>query len=204
MKLTILAASLLISTLAATPLLAHEFKQGALTITHPWARPTPPGLTVTAVYFGVKNNGKTADRLIGYSSSAAGRTELHETRMEGGMARLSGWLLKAVHTFRRNTRALASWCCSKARCVCTARRPGSAVLASCTAHCSSRSCQFHSCHNGNRHKATPTTPRAASLWRKRRGLEEGGAVTAAAGCRQHRATRQHRDVQGFSAAPPAA
>jgi hypothetical protein len=88
MKLTILAASLLISTLAATPLLAREFKQGALTITHPWARPTPPGLTVTAVYFGVKNNGKTADRLIGYSSSAAGRTELHETRIEGGMARM--------------------------------------------------------------------------------------------------------------------
>jgi copper(I)-binding protein len=88
MKFTILAASLLIATLAATPLLAHEFKQGALTITHPWARPTPPGLTVTAVYFGVSNNGKTADRLIGYSSSAAGRTELHETRMDGGMARM--------------------------------------------------------------------------------------------------------------------
>jgi copper(I)-binding protein len=88
MKFTILVASLLISTLAATPLPAHEFKQGALTITHPWARPTPPGLTVTAVYFGVKNNGKTADRLIGYSSNAAGRTELHETRMDGGMARM--------------------------------------------------------------------------------------------------------------------
>ena len=88
MKFAILATSLLISTLAASPLLAHEFKQGALTITHPWARPTPPGLTVTAVYFGVKNHGKTADRLIGYSSSVAGRSELHETRMDGGMARM--------------------------------------------------------------------------------------------------------------------
>ena len=88
MKFVTLAAGLLICALGTTPLSAREFKQGALTITHAWARPTPPGLTVTAVYFGVKNNGKTADRLIGYSSSAAGRTELHETKMEGSMARM--------------------------------------------------------------------------------------------------------------------
>lgn len=88
MKSAILAASLLICTLAAAPLFAHEFNMGPLTITHPWARPTPPGLTVTAVYFEVKNNGNKADKLIGYSSTVAGRTELHETRMDGAMARM--------------------------------------------------------------------------------------------------------------------
>jgi copper(I)-binding protein len=86
MKLATLAASLLISSLAAAPLLAHQFDQGNLTITHPWARPTPPGLKVSAVYFSIKNRGNVADRLVGGSSPVAGRTELHETRMEGGMA----------------------------------------------------------------------------------------------------------------------
>lgn len=88
MKFATLTAGLLVLALGTTPLVAHEFKQGALTITHPWARPTPPGLTVTAVYFGIKNSGQRSDRLIGYSSAVAGRTELHETRMDGGMARM--------------------------------------------------------------------------------------------------------------------
>lgn len=88
MKLATLAAALLMSTLATAPLLAHEFDQGTLTITRPWARPTPPGLTVSAVYFSIKNHGNAADRLVGWSSALAGRTELHETRMEGGMARM--------------------------------------------------------------------------------------------------------------------
>ncbi|MEZ5458261.1 MAG: copper chaperone PCu(A)C [Steroidobacteraceae bacterium] len=88
MKFATLAAGLLLSTLASNPLLAHEFEHGTLTINHPWARPTPPGLTVSAVYFSVKNHGNTADRLIGWSSPVAGRTELHESRMDGGMARM--------------------------------------------------------------------------------------------------------------------
>lgn len=88
MKFATLAASLLLSTFAATPLLAQKFDQGTLTITHPWARPTPPGLTVSAMYFSIKNHGNAADRLIGWSSPVAGRTELHETRMEGGMAKM--------------------------------------------------------------------------------------------------------------------
>jgi copper(I)-binding protein len=88
MKLITLASTLLLATVAAAPVLAQSKKQGTLTITGAWARPTPPGLTVTAVYFTIKNSGKNPDKLIGYSSSVAGRTELHETRMEGDMARM--------------------------------------------------------------------------------------------------------------------
>ncbi len=83
-----LVCILSIAALSITPLAAHEYTRGDLTIKQPWTRPTPPGATVAAVYFVVHNKGRQADRLIGFSTPAAGRTELHETRIEGGMARM--------------------------------------------------------------------------------------------------------------------
>jgi hypothetical protein len=43
---------------------------------------------VGAVYFVVTNDGDADDELIGASSEAAGRLELHETVMEGGQAEM--------------------------------------------------------------------------------------------------------------------
>lgn len=79
-----LAASIAVSV----PARADSDKPRAVTITKPWARPSPPGLTVSALYFVVENKGDQADRLIGQSSPIASRADLHETRMEGGMARM--------------------------------------------------------------------------------------------------------------------
>jgi copper(I)-binding protein len=46
------------------------------------------GMT-SAVYFVLRNRGSQADRLVGASTAAAGRVELHETRQEGDMMRMT-------------------------------------------------------------------------------------------------------------------
>jgi iron complex transport system substrate-binding protein len=53
-----------------------------------WAPPTPAGATVAAGYFVATNRGGDADRLTGASSPRAARVEMHESRIDGGMARM--------------------------------------------------------------------------------------------------------------------
>lgn len=67
---------------------ARESGRGQIVVQQPWARPTPPGVTVGAAYFTIRNRGAKADALTGFSSALAGRVELHETKMDGGMMRM--------------------------------------------------------------------------------------------------------------------
>jgi periplasmic copper chaperone A len=67
---------------------AHEFKLGALEIGHPWARPTLPGQSTGGAYLSVHNSGSTPDRLLGGSTPAALRVEVHEMRMDGDVMRM--------------------------------------------------------------------------------------------------------------------
>jgi periplasmic copper chaperone A len=83
-----LATLIGIAIFPAVPAVAKNHVLGELTITNPWVRPTPPGLTVSALYFGIENKGDRADRLVSYASPVANRADLHETRIEGGMARM--------------------------------------------------------------------------------------------------------------------
>lgn len=53
-----------------------------------WARATPPGAAVAAAYLTIDNGAGGADRLLGASSDAAGRVEVHETRREGDVMRM--------------------------------------------------------------------------------------------------------------------
>ncbi len=53
-----------------------------------WARATPPGAKVGAGYLRIVNTTKTPDRLIGISSPAAAKVELHEMIMSGTIARM--------------------------------------------------------------------------------------------------------------------
>jgi iron complex transport system substrate-binding protein len=53
-----------------------------------WARPTAPGTTVGAGYLEIRNLGAVADRLVGASSPRATRVEMHESHLEGGIARM--------------------------------------------------------------------------------------------------------------------
>lgn len=59
-----------------------------ITIESGWARPTPPGLAVGGGYLVIHNVGATADRLLDVSSTAAAQVEVHESRIEGGIARM--------------------------------------------------------------------------------------------------------------------
>lgn len=74
--------------LAASTAAAHDYKLGALEITHPWTRATPKGAPVAGGYLKITNKGQTADRLLSASSLSAPRVEIHEMAMTGGTMRM--------------------------------------------------------------------------------------------------------------------
>jgi len=67
---------------------ALDYKVGALQITSPWSRATPKGAGVAAGYMKITNTGTTPDRLVGGSSPVAGRVEVHEMSMDGGVMKM--------------------------------------------------------------------------------------------------------------------
>jgi copper(I)-binding protein len=85
MKSLLLAAAL---ALVIGPASAHEYKAGSIEIKHPWSRATPKGSEVAGGYMKLINTGKEPDRLIGGSVPIAGKFEIHEMSMEGGVAKM--------------------------------------------------------------------------------------------------------------------
>jgi periplasmic copper chaperone A len=67
---------------------AGEYKAGSLEISDPWSRATPKGSSVAAGYMTIKNSGSTPDRLLSGSSDVAPKFEVHEMKMEGGIAKM--------------------------------------------------------------------------------------------------------------------
>jgi periplasmic copper chaperone A len=86
MKISILSACLL--ALATTVATAQEFKAGSIEIDNPWSRATPKGAKVAAGYLVIKNNGTDPDRLVGGTSPAAGKVEVHEMSMDKGVMKM--------------------------------------------------------------------------------------------------------------------
>ncbi|MBA3597892.1 MAG: copper chaperone PCu(A)C [Methylibium sp.] len=74
--------------LGAPLALAHDYQAGAIRIAHPWARPTVAGQMAGGGYFKLENRGKTADRLLSVSSTAAERVELHTMKLDGDVMRM--------------------------------------------------------------------------------------------------------------------
>jgi len=72
----------------ATPIAAHDFKRGAISIAHPWSRQTAPGQANGGGFMTVSNTGKQPDRLIGGSSPASAKVEIHTMSMTGGVMRM--------------------------------------------------------------------------------------------------------------------
>lgn len=81
--LAVFAAALMLVTVQ--PVLAHEFKIGAIEIEHPWSRATPPGAKVGGGYLTITNDGATADRLIAATAEVAERAEIHEMAVKDGI-----------------------------------------------------------------------------------------------------------------------
>lgn len=88
MTKTILTALALLGLLAAGPAFAHEYKAGDLTIGHPWTRATAPGAKVGGGFLTIQNKGATADRLVAVDVPFAEKAELHESTMDGGVAKM--------------------------------------------------------------------------------------------------------------------
>ena len=67
---------------------AHAHNKGELSVRHPWTRATPPGAKVAAGYLEIRNSGRQPDRLIGASTPAAERVEVHVLIREGDVLRM--------------------------------------------------------------------------------------------------------------------
>jgi copper(I)-binding protein len=74
--------------LVAPKAAAQPYQVGPIEIVNPWSRATPQGATVAAGYATLRNNGATPDRLIGGSSEAGKRVEIHTMEMDQGVMRM--------------------------------------------------------------------------------------------------------------------
>ena len=68
--------------------MANDYTVGSIEIGSPWSRATPKGAQTAIGYMTIKNNGSTADRLIGGSIDIADTFQLHATTMEDGVAKM--------------------------------------------------------------------------------------------------------------------
>ncbi len=84
MTLALLALALL-ST--ATTTYAAEPAPQVVTVSAAWARATPPGMAVAAVYLTL-SGGPQADRLVGAATPRAAMAQIHVVSEEAGMARM--------------------------------------------------------------------------------------------------------------------
>lgn len=85
MRLCITAV--LIGLTSATAL-GHGYNLGTLEIIHPWTRATSPAVKIAAGFLKVKNNGTRPDYLIAATSEATGRIEIHQSKVENGVAEM--------------------------------------------------------------------------------------------------------------------
>ncbi len=74
-------------TLAAFAAQAHEFKAGAITIGHPYARATAAGQPTGGGFMKFANGGAD-DKLLSVSAEVSKTVELHEMKMEGDVMRM--------------------------------------------------------------------------------------------------------------------
>ena len=84
------AAAMLLAVAAtlSAPALAHDYKLGDLTITHPWARATIGMGKTGAAYLVVSNGGTAPDRLIATRTDAARKAGLHTNLVENGVMKM--------------------------------------------------------------------------------------------------------------------
>jgi copper(I)-binding protein len=67
---------------------AHSYRVGAILVDHPWAPASLPGTTAGAAFMKITNMGPTPVVLLGASTPAAGRVEIHSMSMDGGVMRM--------------------------------------------------------------------------------------------------------------------
>ncbi|THJ33472.1 copper chaperone PCu(A)C [Lampropedia aestuarii] len=88
MKAFIQATVLAFAALFSLTSQAHSAEAGELTIIHPNAKPTRPGVLSSAAYFGVQNKGSDEDKILSVRSDVAKHTEIHDMKMENDVMRM--------------------------------------------------------------------------------------------------------------------
>lgn len=76
---------LALAVAGAAPVLAHEYRHGALLIDHPVIRVSSPAAKTGAGYLAITNSGKEPDRLLSVTTTAATRSDLHGTTAKGNV-----------------------------------------------------------------------------------------------------------------------
>ncbi|MFZ4381120.1 MAG: copper chaperone PCu(A)C [Sandarakinorhabdus sp.] len=84
MKQLILVAAIAM----AAPAAARDYQLGSLTIAQPVLRVASPVSKTGAGYLAVTNRGKTPDRLVSVSTTAANRADLHGTVQNGAVMQM--------------------------------------------------------------------------------------------------------------------
>src|SRR5260370_16863580 len=69
--------------LNSPPVQSQEVKLGDLVILQPWSRAAPRGAEVALSYLTIENNDTAADRLVGGSTEAAEKLEIHQIIIAG-------------------------------------------------------------------------------------------------------------------------
>jgi copper(I)-binding protein len=87
MRMQLLAGMAIALSMSANAM-ATDYKAGPIEIMNPWSRATPKGAKNAVGYMTIKNNGTTADRLIGGSIDVAETFQLHSMVMENGIAKM--------------------------------------------------------------------------------------------------------------------
>ncbi len=67
---------------------AASFKAGTIVVETPWLRATPRGARVAGGYMKITNTGTEPDRLVSGALDQAGRFEVHEMSMDGGVMKM--------------------------------------------------------------------------------------------------------------------
>jgi hypothetical protein len=83
-----LGALVSVLLLAAPSVRAEDVKAGDLVISQPWARATPGGAKTGGGFLTIENKGSTPDKLVGVSADVAGKVEVHEMAMDGGVMKM--------------------------------------------------------------------------------------------------------------------
>lgn len=78
-----LIAALMLGLMAAWPAFAGE-----LTVTGAWARSTPPGAKMGAIYLVIDNGSARSDRLLEVRTPVASSAGVHRTEVLDGIARM--------------------------------------------------------------------------------------------------------------------
>ena len=84
-KKALLATTLMV---AGATVQAHGFAVGDIAITHPYARPSLPGVPNGAAWFGIQNRGSQNDRIIGAKAAVSSYTEIHDMKLENDIMRM--------------------------------------------------------------------------------------------------------------------